>query len=209
MKAISFEGVTPTEDALSLVAGILAASGVVILPTDTIYGLHAAASDRVAVERIVAAKKRDDGKPLVVLAADLDQAVRAGAVIMPDVRDVLSTIWPAPLTAILPLHGRLAASRGMETIAVRVPKSDWLRTLLLITGPLASSSVNRSGSPAARHPEEIDPGIAKAADLVLTGPVIASSPSTIVDFTSGEPRLVRQGEYFFAQNLWKTSRNSL
>jgi len=209
LKAISFEGVAPADDVLSLVAATLNASGVVILPTDTIYGLHGSAADGLAIERIVAAKERDDGKPLVVLTADLDQAIGAGAVIMPDVRDVLSEIWPAPLTAILPLRRRLAASREMDTIAVRVPSSDWLRKLLVMTGPLASSSVNRSGRPPAHRPEDIDSAIAEAADLVLTGGSIAGLPSTIVDFTSGEPRLVRQGEFFFAQNLWKTSRNSL
>ncbi len=209
LKAISFEGDAPADDVLSIIAATLNASGVVILPTDTIYGLHGAAADRLAIERIVATKERDDGKPLVVLTADLDQAIGAGAVIMPDVRDVLSEIWPAPLTAILPLRRRLAASREMDTIAVRVPSCEWLRKLLVMTGPLASSSVNRSGRPPAHRPEDIDSAIAEAADLVLTGGSIAGLPSTIVDFTSGEPRVVRQGEFFFAQNLWKTSRNSL
>jgi tRNA threonylcarbamoyl adenosine modification protein (Sua5/YciO/YrdC/YwlC family) len=209
LKAISFEGAEPPEELVEVVAAILGASGVVILPTDTIYGLHAAAADHEAIRRIIAAKLRDDGKPLVVLATDLAQAEEAGAVLIPEVRDVLSSIWPAPLTAILPLRGALAASRGMETIAVRVPQSEWLRRLLYACGPLASSSVNRSGSPPARRPQEIDAAVADGADLVLTGPDLAGSPSTIVDFTSGVPRLVRQGEFLFAQNLWKTLRNSL
>jgi L-threonylcarbamoyladenylate synthase len=209
LRNISFEDAEPGDEIVSLIADVLGSGGVAILPTDTIYGLHACAGDRAAVGRIIAAKERDDGKPLVVLASDLDQVVQVGAIIEPDVRDVLSAIWPAPLTAILPLVGELAASRGIGSIAVRVPRREWLRRLLSRTGPLASSSVNRSGSPPAQHPDEIDPAIAASADLLVTGPALEGSASTIVDFTGGEPRVIRQGEFLFAQNLWKTSRNSL
>jgi len=186
---------------------VLRRGGVVMLPTDTIDGLHALADDERAVERIVMIKGREANKPLVVLAADTAQLETLGVEMRDGLRQTLASIWPAPLTAVLPLRDPIAASRGANSLAVRVPGVSWLRRLLQRTGPLASTSANRSGEEplTADLPREI----LEALDGIASGPRIARSASTIVDLTASEPRLLREGEFLFTQNLWKTLRKSL
>jgi L-threonylcarbamoyladenylate synthase len=197
----------PPEADLDAVAGVLRRGGVVMLPTDTIDGLHALADDERAIERIVMIKGREANKPLVVLAADTAQLEALGVEMRDALRQTLGSIWPAPLTAVLPLRDPIAASRGVNSLAVRVPGVSWLRRLLQKTGPLASTSANRSGEEplTADLPREI----LEALDGIASGPRIARSASTIIDLTASEPRLLREGEFLFTQNLWKTLRNSL
>ena len=115
----------PSDDVLDELAELLRAGGVALLPTDTIYGLHAIASDQRAIARIRAMKGRDDGKPFVVIASSVEQLREFGAV----VPETLSAIWPAPLTAIL--------VSGETTIAARIPDLAWLRGLLGNQGPMS------------------------------------------------------------------------
>src|SRR6185436_8799311 len=97
------------------IAEVLARGGIVVLPTDTVYGLHASANNQRAVNRIAEIKGRAAEKPFIVIAASIDDVEALGAA----VPDVLHDIWPAPMTAIL--------RRGDATIAARVPDLDWLR----------------------------------------------------------------------------------
>ena len=180
------------------------AGGVVLLPTDTIYGLHARAGDAAAVEKIAAMKGREGEKPFVVLAASLEQVEELGAVLREDVRQLLMVAWPAPVTAILPLRAPVAASRGASTIAVRVPALEWLRELLLRTGPLVSTSANQSGETPIRVPSELARHLQnELAGLVDIGP-LPGEASAIVDFTGDPPRIVRGAESVFTQNVWKS-----
>lgn len=179
------------------IAGILLGGGVVLLPTDTIYGLHAVATDEAAVERIKELKGRGDDKPFVVIAASSAQLRAFGA----EVPEVLETLWPAPLTAVL--------RRGEGTVAARVPDLPWLRELLVKTGPLVSTSANRSGEPPILEIAGFATEMADGVDAALDGGRREGKPSTIVDFTGSEPRLVREGDPEFAQKLRKSLRISL
>ena len=191
------------------IATILEANGVVLLPTDTIYGLHARALDERAVERIVELKGRAETKPFVVLASSIDEFPALGIDADPDLLQRLAAIWPAPLTAILPLHQPIAASRGMATLAVRIPALEWLRLLVKRTGPLVSTSANRSGEPPVDRPESLARELHEALDAIVDAGVRSGEPSAIVDLTSSEPRFLRDGERLFTQNLRKSLRKSL
>src|SRR5436305_10310537 len=90
-------GGEPSEDVLDEIADVLRAGGVALLPTDTIYGLHALALDESAVARIRSMKERGDEKPFVVIASSAEQLERLGV----SIPEALREIWPAPLTAIL------------------------------------------------------------------------------------------------------------
>jgi L-threonylcarbamoyladenylate synthase len=169
----------------------------VLLPTDTIYGLHAVAANEAAVAKITAMKGREEGKRFVVIAASVDQLLAYGAA----VPEVLRSIWPAPLTAIVPHRS--------GSVAVRVPNLAWLRALLDRTGPLVSTSANRSGEPPVREPGELARELQDQLDSVLDAGRREGEPSAIVDFTQTSPRLVREGEPTFTQFLWKTLRKSL
>jgi L-threonylcarbamoyladenylate synthase len=197
MKQWRVDGV-PGGDVLDELAAILIAGGVALLPTDTIYGLHAVAENQEAVDRIAAMKERPSEKAFVVIAASIEQLTAMNVV----VPDVLRTIWPAPLTAIL--------RSGEKTVAARVPDLAWLRGLLNRTGPLVSTSANRSGEPPVTSPEMLERTMQYRLDALLNQGPCEGKPSTIVDFTESTgstPRLVREGDPGFTQilrkSLWK------
>lgn len=185
----------PSDDVLDELAAVLKAGGVALLPTDTIYGLHAIATNEQAVARIAAMKQRPGDKRFVIIAASIDQLRDLGV----DVPELLSNIWPAPMTAIL--------ASGETTVAARVPNLGWLRALLTRTGPLISTSANRSGEAPITSPEMLGREQQNALDALLDLGPREGKPSTIVDFSGSEPRLIREGDSGFTQflrkSLWK------
>lgn len=192
------------EVTLALIAG-----GVVILPTDTIYGLHAIATDPVAVTRLFSIKARQEQKPFVVLCDTLARLSELGISLTHPQREFLWSVWPAPLTVILPLLAPIAASAGSCSLAIRIPALDGLRGLIERTGPLASTSINRSGEAPLLDIKNLGAELrARVAGVVDAGR-IEGRPSTVLDLTGLAPRVVRQGEFAFSQNLWKTLRKSL
>ena len=199
----------PTPLQLTEIARTLREGGVVLLPTDTIYGLHALARDETAVARIAAMKGREETKPFIVLASSVDELETLGVELSAERADALRTIWPAPLTVILPLRVPIAASRGASTLAVRIPALEWLRDLVARTGPLVSTSANRSGEPAATTPSLGDEEMQNALDGIVDGGERNGTPSAILDLTSSEPRFIREGEVSFTQKVWKTLRKTL
>ncbi|HUP62152.1 MAG TPA: L-threonylcarbamoyladenylate synthase [Thermoanaerobaculia bacterium] len=202
-------GDAPTTLQLNEIAQTLREGGVVLLPTDTIYGLHALAGDADAVARIADIKGRDETKPFIVLAASIEQLREIGIAADPDLLNALDAIWPAPLTAILPLGRSLPASRGADTLAVRIPALDWLRGLAARTGALVSTSANRSGEPPATTPDLIAGELQGRIDGIVDGGIREGEPSAILDLTGSEPRFIREGERSFTQFLRKTLRKTL
>ena len=191
------------------IASILLGGGIVLMPADTIYGLHALADHADAIQRIVDMKGRGEDKPFVVIGSSIDQFEQLGATFSKATRAILESLWPGPLTAIVPLLAPIAASRGASTIAVRVPALDSLRELLEETGPLASTSANRSGEPPVVDPKSLPLDLKDAIDAIVDAGPREGKASVIVDFTGAEPRLIRDGEAFFTQKVWKTLRKSL
>ena len=185
----------PSEEVLDEIAEVLRAGGVALLPTDTIYGQHALATDAEAVARIRSMKERGDDKPFVIIASSAEQLEELGATIPSSLRE----IWPAPLTAIV--------AAGERTVAARVPDLAWLRSLLDRTGPLVSTSANRGGEPPITTPEMLAADLLDGVDAVLDSGSREGQPSTIVDFTGDDPRVVREGDPGFSQflrkRLWK------
>jgi L-threonylcarbamoyladenylate synthase len=194
----------PTASQIEQIAGALEAEKVLLLPTDTIYGLHALATSEIAVDRIVGVKGREETKPFIVLASSVEQLGRLGVSAAPSVVAALADIWPAPLTVILPLREPIPASRGAGTLAVRIPALDWLRELLARTGPLVSTSANRSGDPAVEHPFLLARELQSGIDGIVDAGTRSGEASAILDLTSDEPRFIRESGLFFTQNLWKT-----
>lgn len=173
------------------IAGVLRGGGVILMPTDTIYGLHALANDTGAA-KLAQIKGRDEGKRFVVIAASIEQLESMSV----NVPAALRAIWPAPLTAIL--------RRGAETVAVRVPDLAWLRDLLAQTGPLFSTSANRSGETPIDRPQALTREVMTRLDGIVNAGPREGKPSAIVDFTQTEPRFIREGNPAFAQILRKT-----
>jgi len=185
------------ETTLAAIATVLTEGGVVLLPTDTIYGLHASVSRDAAVQRIAAMKGRPGEKPFITLASSLAD-IRS---LECDVPEVLNDIWPAPMTAILRC--------GDGTMAVRIPAVDWLRHLIERSGPIVSTSANRSGEPPVSSPSDLARDLHDSLDGLLDLGRRDGEPSAIVDFTGDHPRLTREGNPRFTQILRKTLRISL
>ena len=191
----------PTTLQLNEIANALLGGAVVLMPTDTIYGLHAVAANAEAVARIAELKGRDEQqKPFIVLASSVAQLPELGITAPPGAIEALASLWPAPLTAVLP--------RGNSTLAVRIPDVEWLRDLVTRTGPLVSTSANRSGEPAVDHPSALARDLQDAIDIV-DGGIRGGEPSAILDLTGDEPRFIRERNRFFTQKVWKTLRKSL
>ncbi|HER42895.1 MAG TPA: threonylcarbamoyl-AMP synthase [Candidatus Eisenbacteria bacterium] len=179
------------------VAALLRGGGVAVLPTDTIYGLHCAASDAAAVRRIRKIKGRGSGSAFILLVSDMEMADRVVARWPRGARELLSRIWPAPLTAILPAsEGIDAAPASKGTVAVRIPALRELRRCIERVGcPLVSTSVNPSGQKPLTKMSEIRREVPGLDAYISQRGRPASKPSTIVDMTAAPPRLVRQGRF--------------
>ena len=174
------------------VAAARSASGVVLIPTESFYGLAADPTDAVAVSRIVEAKGRPPEMAMPVLVADWQQL--ESLVEVPEtVRVRLSRIWPAALTAILRSHTQVPAGRE-GTLAVRIPGHAMLRALLYRVGPLTATSANRHGEPPAVSAGDAVAALAASPELVLDGGITAGDPpSTLVDLTREQPVVLREG----------------
>jgi L-threonylcarbamoyladenylate synthase len=203
-----FEG-RPSTLQLNEIASLLRGGGVLLLPTDTIYGLHALAHDGAAVARVAEIKGREETKPFIALASSIEELPQLGISAAPEILQSLSEIWPAPLTAILPLRQPIAASRGASTLAVRIPALDWLRDLVSRTGPLVSTSANRSGEPNVESPSQLARDLHDRLDAIVDAGPLRGTPSAIIDLTSAEPRFIREGDFSFTQKVWKSLRKSL
>jgi tRNA threonylcarbamoyl adenosine modification protein (Sua5/YciO/YrdC/YwlC family) len=174
------------------VGAVVAAGGVVLLPTETFYGLAASPFDHDAVDRVLAAKGRPAELALPVLCSDWQQL--EALVEVPQVhRPRLSRIWPGALSVVLACRGPLAAAPA-GTLAVRIPGHAMLRAVLYRVGPLTGTSANRHGRPPCVDPDEALASLVEAPDLVLDGGrTPGGSPSTLVDLTGEEPRVLREG----------------
>jgi tRNA threonylcarbamoyl adenosine modification protein (Sua5/YciO/YrdC/YwlC family) len=168
----------------------------VLLPTDTVYGVGADAFEPSAVARLLAAKNRGRNMPVPVLIGEV--ATLAGLVVeQPPVAVALAeAFWPGGLTLVVEHAPSLAWDLGDAegTVAVRVPDDDVARDLLRRTGPMAVSSANRSGRPAAGTVQEAVDQLGPHAAVALDGgPRTGGAASTIVDCTGPTPRVLRVG----------------
>jgi L-threonylcarbamoyladenylate synthase len=171
----------------------------VVLPTDTVYGIGADAFDPVAVRGLLAAKGRGREMPPPVLVSAAT-TIDALAVRVPGwARALVEEFWPGPLTLVCHQQGSLQWDLGdtRGTVAVRMPDHEIAREILERTGPLAVSSANKTGMPAATDADQAEQMLGdEVAVIVDAGPVGESSsgePSTIIDVTGPCGRVLRRG----------------
>ena len=182
--------------AIDPVAEALLAGEVVVLPTDTVYGLVALASDPAATARIFAIKERADDVPLAVLCATADQALAlAAAPPDPSVVALARRWWPGPLTLVLPRRPDIELQLGepTTTIGLRVPHHELLQELAARIGPLAATSANRHGQPVAATADEARQALGASVAMVVDGGRLEASSSTVLDATSQPWRVLREG----------------
>ncbi len=184
------------EEGLAAAAAALSRGELALIPTDTVYGVAADAFTPAAVTRLLAAKNRGRSMPVPVLIGEASTLAGLTASVPPVANRLAEAFWPGGLTLVVEHARTLAWDLGDAegTVAVRLPDDDVARDLLRRTGPLAVSSANRSGRPAATTAAEAQYQLGEHAAVVLDGgPRVDSRPSTIVDCTAPTPRVLRIG----------------
>jgi L-threonylcarbamoyladenylate synthase len=187
------------ENAVARAREVLQAGGVIIYPTDTVYGLGCDAFSDVAVAKIYAIKGRDPHKPISCIVRDLDMAAEFGEV--NDVaRKLAEKFLPGPLTIILKKKEGVESgiARGTDAIGIRIPNNEFCLNLARSYGkPFTTTSANLSGVLTASTVEEILEQLgdkAKTIDLAVTGVALANTlPSTVVDVRVDVPTILRVG----------------
>ncbi len=168
----------------------------VVLPTDTVYGVGVDAFDADGVQRLLDAKGRGREMPPPVLISS-NTTLEALATELPAwATGLVEEYWPGPLTLVCrqqpSLRWDLGETRG--TVAVRMPQDPTALDLLGRTGPLAVSSANLTGEPAATDADAAEQMLGHAVEVILDGgPSTGSAASTIVDCTGSRPRILREG----------------
>jgi L-threonylcarbamoyladenylate synthase len=170
--------------------------GLVVLPTDTVYGIGADAFDADAVAALLAAKGRGRQMPPPVLVPDLRTLDGLATEIPDDARALVEAFWPGGFTIILTAQPSLAWDLGEThgTVALRMPDHPAALALLRRTGPLAVSSANSTGLPAALEVEQAQEQLRESVAVYLDGGTAPGGvASTIVDATGPHLRVVREG----------------
>lgn len=187
--------------AIAEAARLILAGEPVAVPTETVYGLAADATDSAAVARIYAAKGRPSFNPLIVHVADL-AAAETLAIFDPAARALAAAFWPGPLTLVLPLRADSPiaglVTAGLKTIAIRVPAHRAMQALLTATGkPLAAPSANASGAISPTRAAHVLASLGGRIALIINdGATPAGLESTIIlpgRFVGDPPRLLRPG----------------
>jgi L-threonylcarbamoyladenylate synthase len=202
-------GVVPgAEGAATIWAPAAIAEGVILaFPTETFYGLGVDPAREDAVAAIFAAKGRAAGEALPLIAADTDAARGIAAQWSGTAERLAAAFWPGPLTLVVPVRAGAVApgvTAGRATVAIRVPGHPLARVLAgcAPAGVLTATSANRAGSPALTTADDVERALGEGAALIIDGgPSPGGLASTIVDVTSEDPRLIREGPVAFDRVL--------
>jgi L-threonylcarbamoyladenylate synthase len=169
----------------------------VVIPTDTLYGIAASPFHDAAVRRIFEAKGRSGGQPLPLVAADAAQVFAQVGPLPPIGQRLAARYWPGPLTIVMRAPATLAfdVTAGTGTIGVRGPDHLVTRGLCQVAGTvLTATSANLSGRPPSADPSDAVADLEPYVSLLLdAGTTPGGPPSTVVDVSNGTPRLMRAG----------------
>jgi L-threonylcarbamoyladenylate synthase len=185
-------------DASALEAAVFAlrAGEVIVVPTDTVYGIAALPDVEGAAHRIYLAKDRPAHLQLPVLAASLDQVHALGVAFTAAATTLAGRWWPGPLTLAFGFSSAAARPQwlaGRDEVAVRIPQNDFLLALLRATGPLLVTSANRHGAPTPPSAQEAGQQLAAHVNLAIDAGVLDASPSTLVNVRSPVAAVEREG----------------
>lgn len=189
-------------DVITKALATLQSDGLIVFPTDTLYGL-AGRINEISIQKIYAAKKRPEEKAIPVLIGDLDHLDLIVRDIQPQVLTLMRSFWPGALTLILPKRSDLPVSLSpYEGLAVRMPKHPFALKLLQETRPLAVTSANISSFANPTTAQDVYAQLKDRASLIIDGGKLPQAQaSTIVDCLSDQPKLIRKGPIAFEQIL--------
>jgi len=170
---------------------------VIAFRTDTFYGLGADPFNADAVARIRALKGREDDKPILLLISDVEEIDRLIVQPSKQFQEIAAKFWPGPLTIVGKANTDLpeGITAGTGTVGVRLPADATVRDLVReCGGTLTATSANPAGRDPARSAEEVRSYFPEGIDLIIDGGLVTViAPSTVVDATVSQPRVVREG----------------
>ena len=180
------------ENSISVTSEILKKGGIVILPTDTVYGFSGITCDFFTDKKIRLIKGRSETKPFIQLIANPEDIYKYTNDIIPQ---KLISKWPGSLSIIVHLKQELPEYKTQQTVAFRCPGDEWLRKIIAeCNKPIYSTSVNKSGQPVLDEQAAICSEFEKDCDLiVLDGDKKNACPSTLVSIENNEIKILRQG----------------
>lgn len=187
---------TPAQRVIDQAVASLQRGGIIAFPTDTGYALGCDLYNKKAIDRIIVVKQRDPKKPLSFYCADLKELSQFAVVSNRAYRD-MRRLLPGPYTFVMPatkMVPRLLISRR-DSVGIRVPQHAVARAL--VTGlrhPIIGTSATTPSGEPLLSAQDIQKYLGKRIDLILDGGPVASDPSTVIDFTTPEPIIVRVGK---------------
>lgn len=188
------------QNEINQIVKILKNDGVISIPTDTVYGVCARISTKKAHDKLVAVKSRPVEKAFPVMCANLEQ-IRRTAIVDEKAEKIIKEFMPGPLTLVLKKNKELSdyVTNGKDTIAIRMATSEVLKEIIEKVGsPLFMTSANKSGKPACKNLDEIEKAC-PLLDGMMEGEVAIGKASTIVDCSSNEIKLLREGPILLEQ----------
>ena len=176
---------------------LIGRGGVIAFRTDTFYGLGADPFNQDAVRRIKQLKGREDSKPILIVISEYDQVDRLMASISPAFGLLSKKFWPGPLTLIGEARPEVSAeiTAGTKTVGVRLPNDDRVRLLVRTCGgALTATSANPSHAAPATTALQVREYFGETIDLIVDDGISQTDlPSTVVDVSGAEPKLIREG----------------
>ena len=196
LRRVRLDHLLESPEEIARLRELLSGGGVAAIPTETFYGLATNPASILGIARIFGAKGRADDKPLPVVFATRRQLESLGIESARKSLDRWFSIWPAPLTVVLPIRKEIAASRGHSSLGVRIPALPALVRLLEATGPLTATSANRSGDPAFSDPDAVAAAFDGGVDVLIdAGLTPGGKPSTVLDALTEPPTVIRAGAF--------------
>jgi L-threonylcarbamoyladenylate synthase len=197
MTLLTIDPIKPDEQALHTAARTIMQGGIAIYPTETVYGIGVRYDDSQALQRLFALKKRDQGKPVLLLLSRADDLQHISSHVPPEAKLLAKRFWPGPLTLVVPAAAALSDLITGEgrTVGCRVSSSTAAAGLMAACGmPITSTSANLSGGGNPTSISDISPDVLEQADIVIdAGPSPGSTPSTVYDISQKPFRCIRQG----------------
>ena len=174
---------------------VLRNDGLVAFPTDTVYGLAAPVNNVESINRLYVVKGRNNTKAIAVLLGDSDQLPDVTADLSETARKTADNLWPGPLTMIVPRNPALPEILSpLPTIGVRIPDHPVALALLKAAGPLAVTSANLSGAANTLTAKQVMKQLKGRIHLIIDGGRAPGGvPSTVIDYTTPEPKILREG----------------
>ena len=189
--------ISQTHESLDRIATVVANGGVIAFRTDTFYGLGTDPFDRAAVQRIKELKGREDNKPILIVISDRAQVERFINEPSSSFQALAEKFWPGPLTLIGAARREVAAeiTAGTGTIGVRLPNDERVVAFVRACGgALTATSANPSHKSPATSAQAVRDYFGELVDMIIDdGEAQTDAPSTVVDATSDEPKLIREG----------------